>query len=89
MTAIWIKDRVWVETLLIPPGDTAQNLFRSLFASRREQDLAVDRSRSPKPAMDWAVRQVRDRFPGYRPLVHGSLMQSQRVRGEPMAQGRA
>lgn len=76
LTPIWIKDRVWVETLLIPPGGPAQNLFRTLFASRREQDLAVDRSRSSRSAMDWAVRQVRDRFPGYRPLVHASLTRS-------------
>ncbi|MBI2964652.1 MAG: hypothetical protein HYY34_00440 [Chloroflexi bacterium] len=76
MTPIWIKDRVWCETLLIPPGEPAQNLFRTLFASRREQDLAVDRSSPSRSALDWAVRQVRDKFPGYRPLVHASLIRS-------------
>jgi len=74
MTPLWVADRVWRETLLLPAGDRQQNLFRSLFSTRREQDLLTDESARPREALDWALIRTRTRYPGYRPQVSVELL---------------
>jgi hypothetical protein len=75
MVPLWVRDRIWCETLLIPREGKAQELFRTLFTSRREQDLIADGDAPARLALDWAARQVRSSFPAFRPLVPRSLLQ--------------
>lgn len=76
MVPTWVADRVWRELLLLPVGDRQQNLFRTLFSSRREQDLLTDRGSRPRQALDWALSRTRTKYPGYRPEVHVELLRA-------------